>query len=180
MKKFLYIVSIALILAGCSSSAVATPGITTEVKTATEVSTKSVLQELVEKTKLQKNTSKMKTVIQHLKSRVHKTYYVYSGASPRGWDCSGLVVWSYKQFGLELPHSATAQGKLGTRVRTPKVGDIVVFGYKGSYYFDHSSIYIGNGKVINANRFYGTTVIEPLSNFDYYSNIRFIRVVKTL
>jgi len=180
MKKFIYIASIVFILAGCSSSAVADRSHLTTKAAVEEVKVKSVSVSLIHTAKVNANTSKMKHVIKYLKTREHKTYYVFSGASPSGWDCSGLVVWTYKQFGLELPHSATAQGKLGTRVHTPKIGDIVVFGYKGSYYFDHSGIYIGKGKVINANKFYGTTVIEPLSNFDYYSNIRFIRIVKTI
>jgi cell wall-associated NlpC family hydrolase len=176
MKKYVItLASVILTLAGCSAStAVAAP--TTVVAKPIVVSKQAPIMETL---RLHSNKSKMLDVIQQLKSRVHKTYYVFSGASPRGWDCSGLVVWTYKQFGLTLPHSATAQGKMGTKVNKPKLGDIVVFGYKGSKYYDHSGIYIGNGKVINANQYYGTTVIEPLSNFKNYSNIRYIRVIPT-
>lgn len=174
MKKLILIVSTMIYLAGCSSSAAA---VTVNTVATQQIETIKA-PTLIEVLKIHENTSKMKAVIKHLESRVHKTYYVFSGASPSGWDCSGLVVWAYQQFGLNLPHSATAQAHLGTRVKAPKVGDIVTFGY-GSYYFDHAAIYIGNGKVINANKFYGTTVIEPLSNFSYYDNIRFIRVVTT-
>jgi cell wall-associated NlpC family hydrolase len=84
-------------------------------------------------------------VLDELKSYVGKTPYVFSGASPRAWDCSGLVMWTYAQLGIELPHSASAQLSAGKHVNNPQPGDIVVWG--GGY---HSGIYLGEGKVINA------------------------------
>jgi hypothetical protein len=84
-------------------------------------------------------------VLDELKSYVGKTPYVFSGASPRAWDCSGLVMWTYAQLGIELPHSASAQLSAGKHVANPQPGDIVVWG--GGY---HSGIYLGDGKVINA------------------------------
>ena len=102
--------------------------------------------------------------------------YVFSGDTPAGWDCSGLVRWVYKQAGIVLPHSADKQGHLGTRVSTPKRGDIVVFAYQGRTDFYHAAIYLGDGLILNANREYRTTVIEPLNNFRR-SQIRFIRVL---
>ncbi|CAB5218316.1 Endopeptidase, NLPC/P60 domain containing protein [uncultured Caudovirales phage] len=109
-------------------------------------------------------------------SRVHKTAYVFSGDKPSGWDCSGLVRWVYSQAGITLPHSANAQGHLGSRVSNPKRGDIVVFAYVGRQDFYHAAIYLGQGLILNANLEYGTTVIEPLTNFDK-SQIRFVRVL---
>jgi cell wall-associated NlpC family hydrolase len=84
-------------------------------------------------------------VLDKLKSYVGKTPYVFSGASPSAWDCSGLVKWTYAQLGISLPHSASAQLSAGKHVKNPQPGDIVVWG--GGY---HSGIYLGNGKVINA------------------------------
>ena len=51
--------------------------------------------------------------MQHLGTR-----YVYGGASPGGFDCSGFTMYVYKQFGYSLPHSATSQWQsgLGTKV----------------------------------------------------------------
>ena len=84
-------------------------------------------------------------VLDKLKSYVGKTPYVFSGASPRAWDCSGLVMWTYAQLGISLPHSARAQLSAGKHVKDPQPGDIVVWG--GGY---HSGIYLGDGLVVNA------------------------------
>ena len=120
--------------------------------------------------------AKIPKVIAYLESRAHKTAYVFSGDKPTGWDCSGLVRYAYKQLGVTLPHSADAQGHIGHRVSKPIEGDIVVFAYRGRTDFYHSAIYLGNNLIINANRNYGTTVIEPLSNFSK-AKIRFIRIL---
>jgi cell wall-associated NlpC family hydrolase len=130
--------------------------------------------------KMIKDTKNIKNVVSRLKNREHKTKYVFSGSNPlSGWDCSGLVVWTYKQLGHELPHSANKQSNIGYPTRYPKIGDIVVFGHS-KYHFEHSGIYLGNNKIINANRYYGTTTIESISSFKMYSYVKYIRVIKTL
>jgi cell wall-associated NlpC family hydrolase len=134
---------------------------------------------LVHNAKLNSNTNKMKETLMKIFHRVNKTPYVFSGSSIYGWDCSGMVVWMYEHFGITLPHSADKQGHYGKRVSIPKLGDIVVFAYKGSTNFYHSGIYIGKGKIVNSNSYYGTTVIEPLTDYKN-SQIRFVRVVPTV
>lgn len=131
--------------------------------------------------KAKQNTIKVEKVIKKLKARVGKTSYVFSGATPSGWDCSGLVYWAYQQLGVELKHSANKQGHSGQVVKTPKIGDVVVFSYKGSHDYYHSSIYIGNGKVIHAGFHKGTrTAIIPLSSRAFKdSDITFVRFIKT-
>lgn len=178
MKKYVIIASVILTLAGCSASA-ATAQLTSNAVVVEKVKEVSVHQKLMEAAKVQRNTAQMKHVIQYLKTRVGITSYVFSGASPRGWDCSGLVRWTYERFGIELPHSANKQGHLGKRVHTPKLGDIVVFAYNGSTNFYHAAIYIGNGKIINAHYGANSTIIQPLTDYKG-SQIRFVRVVKTL
>ncbi len=130
---------------------------------------------------LKLNTEKIQSVVEQLKDRVGKTWYVFSGSTPRGWDCSGLVYWAYEQLGVSLEHSANKQGNSGTKVRTPKVGDIVVFGYKGSKSYYHSSIYIGDGKVIHAGFRKGTTTsIIALDDPSFRnSTITFIRHIES-
>lgn len=130
---------------------------------------------------LQFNTERIQSVVEQLKSRVGKTWYVFSGSTPSGWDCSGLTMWAYEQLGVELEHSANKQGNSGTKVRNPKIGDIVVFGYKGSKSYYHSSIYIGDGKVIHAGFRKGTsTEIIALDSPSFKnSTITFVRHIES-
>jgi cell wall-associated NlpC family hydrolase len=125
----------------------------------------------------QAKRDKLKRVVQHLTTRVHKTSYVFSGSTLPGWDCSGMVRYAYKRMGIVLPHSANKQGHVGQRVSDPKIGDIVVFAHQGSTSFYHSAIYVGQGLIVNANQLYKTTVIQPLSDFKN-SQIRFVRVIQ--
>jgi cell wall-associated NlpC family hydrolase len=185
MKKYVIIASVIFTLAGCSASiaiadlqnAKVTPSNTVKEISAPKVKLFSAKQ-LIREAKIERNTDKMQDVTEYLKTRVGITSYVFSGSSPYGWDCSGLVKWAYERFGIELPHSANKQGHVGTRVSKPKLGDIVVFAYKNSTDFYHAAIYIGNGEIVHANQARGTTVIEPLSNYKT-SQIRFIRIVTT-
>ena len=124
----------------------------------------------------QHQLSKLPRIVAYVTSRVNRTPYVFSGSSTSGWDCSGLVRYTYKRLGVVLPHSADAQAHLGKRVSKPKYGDVVVFAYRGRTDFYHAALYLGNNLIINANREYGTTVIEPLSNFSH-SQIRFVRIL---
>jgi cell wall-associated NlpC family hydrolase len=125
------------------------------------------------------NHSKKQHLVDATKSLVRfvdKTSYVYSGSTPSGWDCSGLVVWTYENIGITLPHSADKQAHQGRRVSKPKIGDIVVFAYPGSTKFYHSAIYFGDSKIINANKMFGTTKIQLLTDFED-SQIRFVRII---
>jgi cell wall-associated NlpC family hydrolase len=186
MKKYVLTVSVILTLAGCTASASiadmqkvsALPSSAVkEIKVSKSKSFST--QTLIKEAKTKRNTVKMQKLIKYLKTRVGRTSYVFSGSSPRGWDCSGMVRWTYEQFGLELPHSADKQGHIGTRVSKPKLGDIVVFAYQGSKSFYHSAIYIGKGKIINAHYEADSTIIQPLTDYKN-SQIRFVRVIPTV
>ena len=75
------------------------------------------------------------------------TPYVYGGASPGGFDCSGLVMYVYSQIGVSLPHNAAAQYGYGMPVSRDQLqaGDLVFFNGLG-----HVGIYIGGGQFIHA------------------------------
>lgn len=81
--------------------------------------------------------------------------YVYGASSPsKGFDCSGLTMYVYKQFGVSLSHSATAQSKVGTKVSKSnlKPGDLVFFtDYKTGKGIGHVGIYIGNNNFVHAS-----------------------------
>ena len=76
--------------------------------------------------------------------------YVWGGASPSGFDCSGLVMYCYAQIGISLPHSATMQQQMSRPVplRALRPGDLVFFGSASFSY--HVGIYVGGGHMINA------------------------------
>ena len=73
--------------------------------------------------------------------------YVWGGASPSGFDCSGLVMYSFEQLGVSLPHSSYAMWGYGTPVAQNQLepGDIVFFDGLG-----HVGLYIGGGEFVNA------------------------------
>ena len=76
--------------------------------------------------------------------------YVFGGASPSGFDCSGLVTYVYREFGVELPHAATYQARLGRPVPLDRLqpADLVFFG--GPTRYGHVGIYVGGGLFIEA------------------------------
>jgi peptidoglycan DL-endopeptidase CwlO len=75
------------------------------------------------------------------------TPYVWGGASPGGFDCSGFVQYVFNQVGVSLPHHAASQFGYGTPVSTTdlQAGDLVFFDGLG-----HVGIYIGGGQYIHA------------------------------
>ena len=97
--------------------------------------------------------------------------YVYGGSTPKGgFDCSGFTMYVYKQFGVSLPHSATSQSKLGTKVEKEnlQLGDIVYFSdYKTYKGIGHCGIYIGNGQFIHASTEKTGVIISSLNSGSY-------------
>ncbi|HEX6702580.1 MAG TPA: NlpC/P60 family protein [Gaiellaceae bacterium] len=92
--------------------------------------------------------------------------YVYGGASPSGFDCSGLVMYAYAQLGVSLPHSSYAQYSLGVAVSRDQLqpGDLVFFNGLG-----HEGIYIGGGQFIHAPHTGDVVKISSLSESWYAS-----------
>jgi cell wall-associated NlpC family hydrolase len=178
MKKLIAVSVAALVMTGCSGS----------IGTPTKASAVAITQvvepapDFMDKVSLMAEGHKVNSVVKKLKKRIGKTWYVFSGSTPRGWDCSGLVYWTYQQLGIQVPHSANKQGHLTKGVKDPKVGDIVVWGYKGSKSYYHAGIYIGDGKAIHAGFRKGTTtqIIDVDSPAFKGSKIKFIRLIKTL
>lgn len=76
--------------------------------------------------------------------------YVWGGAGPTKWDCSGLTLRAFQTSGASLPHSAAVQFGYGKSVsyKSLKPGDLLFFGRPIS----HVSIYMGGGKMVQAPR----------------------------
>lgn len=74
--------------------------------------------------------------------------YLYGGATPAGFDCSGLVMYVYAQHGVALPHYSRAQFAMGTPIPPDQLapGDLVFFGHP----VHHVGMYIGGGYFIHA------------------------------
>lgn len=88
--------------------------------------------------------------------------YVYGAAGPNSYDCSGLVMWAYAHAGISLPHNAAAQYNAGTHIPPSQLqpGDIVFFNEGGT--IGHNGIYIGGGKMVDANHTGGWVGVRPL------------------
>ncbi|MDG2978074.1 C40 family peptidase [Latilactobacillus curvatus] len=78
------------------------------------------------------------------------TPYVWGGAQPGGFDCSGLVWYAAKMAGISLPRTSQKQSTVGTKVSLSELqpGDLVFWGGVGSAH--HVGIYIGGGSYVHA------------------------------
>jgi peptidoglycan DL-endopeptidase CwlO len=76
--------------------------------------------------------------------------YVWGGASPSGFDCSGLVMYCYAQIGIGLSHGATDQQRASLPVPLSglRPGDLVFFG--GASFSHHVAIFVGGTTIIEA------------------------------
>jgi cell wall-associated NlpC family hydrolase len=96
--------------------------------------------------------------------------YRYGGGSPSGFDCSGLVVYSYAQAGLPgLPHSARALEDLSTQTALHELepGDLLFF-HLGARKANHVAIYVGDRQFVHAPS-KGKRVERVSFDHDYWS-----------
>jgi peptidoglycan DL-endopeptidase CwlO len=86
--------------------------------------------------------------------------YVWGAAGPHAFDCSGLVLWSYAQVGISLPHFTGDQWTMGIHVsrRDLQPGDLVFF-YPD---ISHVGMYIGNGLMVDAPDFGEVVQVQPV------------------
>jgi murein DD-endopeptidase len=77
--------------------------------------------------------------------------YRYGGSSAAGFDCSGLVQFSYRQAGVSLPRSTEAQLAASSRVKLSAIrrGDLLFFDEEGKKK-SHVGIYLGEGRFVHA------------------------------
>jgi peptidoglycan DL-endopeptidase CwlO len=98
--------------------------------------------------------------------------YVPGGASPSGFDCSGLVSWAYAQAGHPgLPHYSGALWNAGTRITSTSdlaPGDLVFFNS-----LDHVGMYIGGGQFVEAPHSGDVVKVSNLADrSDYLGGVR--------
>jgi peptidoglycan DL-endopeptidase CwlO len=104
------------------------------------------------------------------------TPYVWGGASPSGFDCSGLVMYVYGKLGVSLPHYTVSQYNYPNAVHVPRSalqpGDLVFFAGLG-----HVGIYIGNNEFIHAPHPGASVEIDTMTGWyssEYYGATRIL------
>ena len=201
MKRLLTIGALALLLASCSTSTAVQPAHASikptqlNIENALSKNSSATLilhgsivkakQLQQQQRKIQKqlaNKGKISTVVKRVMKYKNKTWYVFSGSSPRGWDCSGLVRWAYGQVGVTLDHSATKQMRSGAVVKKPMVGDIVAFYYGNGKRSFHVGLYIGNGKMLHAYYAGTRTRVDSVAGVAKanWSKVKYVRILDTL
>lgn len=150
-----------------------TPPPSTETTTTTAVAPAAVSTTPPAKnkrTKAQRLKAKANKVIKAAKSKVRKGQYAWGASGPNRFDCSGLMIWSFKKVGIKLPHSSRAMSKKGKKVarKNLKPGDLVFF-YSPVH---HVALYIGGGKIVHARNTRDDLQISSLKRYGHYHSAR--------
>jgi len=89
------------------------------------------------------------------------TPYVWGGQAPGGFDCSGLVKWSYAHAGVQMPRTSFEQAHVGAPVAFGNLrpGDVII--YNGG---EHAALYAGNGKILQASTYGEPVKYSPMND----------------
>jgi cell wall-associated NlpC family hydrolase len=86
---------------------------------------------------------------------------IESGSGTVGFDCSGLILYSFAGVGIKLPHYSGAQYDLGRKIPSSQMrrGDVIFYGPGGS---QHVTLYLGNGQMLEAPYTGSVVKISPV------------------
>jgi cell wall-associated NlpC family hydrolase len=95
--------------------------------------------------------------------------YVWGGAGPSGFDCSGLVMYVYAQLGISLAHYTGAQWSETSPISASQAqaGDLVFFNG-----LSHVGIYIGGGQMVDAPHTGSVVRIDSIGGFGSIDGFR--------
>ncbi|HUP92136.1 MAG TPA: C40 family peptidase [Solimonas sp.] len=104
--------------------------------------------------------------------------YRAGGASPDGFDCSGLVQYVFAQAGIRLPRSAREQHAKGNAIDVDDAepGDLLFYRIGGKV--DHVGIYLGDGEALHAPGTGRAVIVAPIG-LPYWKE-RFVDAVRVL
>ncbi len=152
MKLFLLVLTVLLLLSGCSTRNVSKPTYKAKKTTKTTYSKKK------------QSGSWINAALSKEYAKWDGTPYKYGGTTLKGVDCSSLMQIIYKNaFGLRIPRTTKAQVKVGYQVNknSSREGDLVFF--KTGWNTRHSGIILEKGKFIHSSSKYGV-MISSLNN----------------
>ena len=98
------------------------------------------------------------------------TRYVYGGATLEGFDCSGLVFYAHRHFGLDVPRTSSEQADEAESVKQRKLrrGDLVFFRID-SRKVNHVGIYVGHRQFVHAPGAGKPVTVDSLDS-DFYAD----------
>jgi peptidoglycan DL-endopeptidase LytE len=105
--------------------------------------------------------------------------YVYGSSGPYNFDCSGFTRYVLAKQGVNLPHSAAQQARMGRFVRRNGLlpGDLVFFNTMGRG-VSHVAVYVGENKVVHATNPHDGVVVSSLS--ERYWSARYVGARRVL
>jgi len=113
--------------------------------------------------------AQLSTVLTAALSRVGMPY-VWGDTGPNGFDCSGLVGWSFAAAGIYLPRTAADQAFTGPAVPLSQIepGDLLFWAFDPTdpTFIDHVAIYLGHGEMIQAPYTGESVQVVPIYTHD--------------
>ncbi|WLR55445.1 SH3 domain-containing C40 family peptidase [Mesobacillus subterraneus] len=121
------------------------------------VSSKYLAPKTAAKAPVSKPANYKATAISAAKSNLG-VKYKWGGNNPNGFDCSGLVTYSFAKAGVTLPRTAGEMYNVGTKVTSYQPGDLLFYATSGGKKVTHVAIYIGNGQMIHSATSNGVSI----------------------
>ncbi len=111
------------------------------------------------------------------------TTYRSGGTSPGGFDCSGLMIYTFQNSGVQLPRTSNEQSRFGTKIDNSeaKTGDLIFFSTNGTRRINHVGMVVeninGEIKFIHSSIHSGVIIS---SIFESYYKKNFIQINRVL